>query len=82
MKLPAILTMQAMKLPALPPLPPPSPTPQDQMIPMSMALVYFLTLPLAFLYFLHITLFLKIKNLSMKNKINHQKDVIYFRPYI
>ena len=46
MKLPAILTMQAMKLPALPlpPPPPPPPSAQDQMIPISMALVYFLSL--------------------------------------
>ena len=44
MKLPALLTMQAMKLPA-------SSAPQDQMILMSMVLVYLLSLPLVFVYF-------------------------------
>ena len=71
MKLLALLTMQAMKLPA-----PTTTPPQDQMILMSMALACLLSLPLVFVYFLHVTLFLK--NLSMKNRINHQKDVIYF----
>ena len=67
-KIPTLLTMQAMKLPALATLPP-----QDQMILMSMALVYLLCLPLVFLYFLYITLLrLKIKNSSMKNRINNQ----------
>ena len=69
MKLPAILTMQAMKLPALPPLPPPPPSPQDQMIPMSMALVYFLTLPLAFLYFFAFNTFSK-----NKKPVNEKQD--------
>ena len=50
----------------------------SQMILMSMALMCLLSLPLVFVYFLHITLSTKIKNLSMKNKINHQKDVICF----
>ena len=80
MKLPALLTMQAIKLPALPSPPPPMPPvlpPQDQMILMSMALVCLRSFPLVFVYFLHITLFLK--NLSMKNRINHQKDFICFR---
>ena len=48
------------------------------MILMSMALVYLLSLPLVFVYFLHITLF-SLKNSSMKNRINHQNDVICFR---
>ena len=48
-KLRALLTIQAMKLQALP-----TPPPQDQMILMYMALVYFLSLPLAFVYFLNI----------------------------
>ena len=76
MKLPALLTTQAMRLPALPMLPVPPPPPQDQIILMSMALVYLLPLPSVFVYFLHI---LKIKNSSMKNRINHQNDVICFR---
>ena len=74
------LPMQAMKLPALPTSPPPmqtTTTPQDQMLLMSMALVCLRPLPLVFVYFLHITVFLK--NLSMKNRINHLKDVIGFR---
>ena len=87
MKLPALLAMQPMKLPALPtPLPPLSPAlttpppPQDQMILMSMALVCLQSLPSVFVYFLHITLLrLKIKNKSIKNRINHQNDVICFR---
>ena len=75
MKLQALLTIQAMKLPALP-----TPPPQDQMILISMASVYLLSLPLAFVYFLHITLLrLKVKNPSMKNKTNHQNDVMCFR---
>ena len=46
----------------------------------TMALVYLLFLPWEFAYFLHITLLrLEIKNKSMKNRINHQNDVIYFR---
>ena len=53
-KVAEILPMQAMKLPALATLPPPLPPvlatpPQDQMILMSMALVYLLSLPLVFL---------------------------------
>ena len=69
LKLPALLKMQAMKLPA-----PTTPPPQNQMILMSMALVYLLSLSLVLVYFLHITL-LRVK---MKNKINHQNDVICF----
>ena len=46
-----------------------------------MALVYLRSLLSVFVYFLHITLFSQ-KNLSMKNKINHQKDVICFRKNI
>ena len=46
--LPALLTIQAIKLSALP-----TPPPQDQMILMSMALVYLLSLPLTFVDFLH-----------------------------
>ena len=50
---------------------------------MSMMLVYLLLLPLVFVYCLHITLSnLKIKNSSMKKRINHQNDVICFRFYI
>ena len=77
MKLPALLTMQTMKLKALP-----TPPPQDQMILMSMVLIYLLPLPLLFVYFLHITLSLKIKNPSMKNMINKQNDVLCFRNII
>ena len=73
MKLPALLTIEAMKLTALP-----TPLPQDHMILMSMVLVYLVSLPLVFAYFLHITLF-SLKNLSMKNRINHQNDVICYR---
>ena len=61
-KLPAPLTMQAMKLPASP-----TPPPQDQMILMSMALVYLLSLPLAFVYFSHIILS-SLKNSSVTKK--------------
>ena len=56
MKLPALLTSQAMKLPALQ-----TPPPQDQIILMSLALVYLLTLPLVFVYFLHIAIFSALK---------------------
>ena len=50
------------------------------MILMSMELVFLLSLHLAFVYFLHITLpRLKIKNPSMKNKANHQNDVTCFK---
>ena len=80
-----IVAMQAMKLPAPPtlssPVPPalPAPPPQDPVILMSMALVYLLSLPLEFAYFLHIKLRrLQTKNNSLKNK--HQNDVICFRP--
>ena len=83
MKLPTSLPMQAMKLPAPPTLPPPLPTTpssQDQMILMSIALVYLRSLPSVFMYFLHITLFnLKIKISSVKTRIDHQNDVICFR---
>ena len=41
--------------------------------------IYLLSLPLVFAYFLLITLFVKIKNSSMKTRINHQNDVICFR---
>ena len=37
-------------------------------------------LTLVFVYFLHTTLF-SLKNTSMKNRINHQNDVICFRSY-
>ena len=79
--LPTSLTIQEMKLPGPPTLQPAptTPPPKDQMILMSMALVYMPSLPLVFAYFLHITLSLKVKNLSMKNRINHQNDVICFR---
>ena len=63
MKLPALLTIQAMKLPASP-----TPPPQDQMILVSMALVYLLSLPLAFVYFSHIILS------SLKNSLVKKKD--------
>ena len=57
----------------------PAPPPQDPVILMSMALVYLLSLPLEFAYFLHIKLRrLQTKNKSLKNK--HQNDVICFRP--
>ena len=95
-KVTEIITMQAMKLPALPTprppllpallaLPPPLlqalPTPSPVIL-ISMALAYLLSLPLAFAYFLHITfLRLQIKNKSMKIKMNHQNDVICFRKY-
>ena len=80
MKLLALLTMQAMKLPALPTPPPPLPSPQDQMILLSMVLVCLLSLPSVLVYFFHITLFsLKIKNKPMRKRINHQNDVICFR---
>ena len=81
-KVAEILPIQVMKVPALPTLPPttsPAP-PEDQIILMFIALVCLLSLPLVFVYFLHITFFnLKIKNSSMKNRINHQIDVICFR---
>ena len=52
----------------------------SQTILISMALVYLLSLSSMFVYFWHITLLrLKIKNLSMKNRIKHQNDVICFR---
>ena len=53
------------------------------MILIFMALVYFLSLPLAFVYFFHITLLrLKTKKPSMKNKINNQNEVICFRKIV
>ena len=61
-KLAEMLPIQEMKLPALP-----TPPPEDQMILMSMALVYLLSLPLALVYFLHITL-LSLKNSSVKKR--------------
>ena len=86
MKLSALLAMQAMKLPALPPLPPALttvPSPQDQMTLISMALVYLLSLLSVFVYFLHITLPRpKIKNKSIKNRINHQNYIICCRKNI
>ena len=77
MKLPTMPPIQAMKLPALPTPPPP----QNQLILIYMVLVYLLPLPLVFAYFLDITLSgLKIKNKGMKkNKINHQNDAICFK---
>ena len=58
----------------------PSTPSHNQMILMFMALVCLLSLPSVFVYFLHITLFsLKIKSLSMENRIKHQNDVICFR---
>ena len=51
MRLPALLTLQAKKLPASP-----TPPAQDQMILMSTVLAYLLSLPLVFVYFLHVTL--------------------------
>ena len=39
----------------------------SQMVPVSMALVYLLSFPLMFVYFLHITL-LRLKNSSMKKR--------------
>ena len=79
MKLPTLLTMQTMKLPA-----PTTTPPQDQMILMLMVLVYLLSLPSVLVYFLHIRLKIKnkimiVQRLSMRKKsINHQKDVICF----
>ena len=43
----------------------------------TMALVYLWSLPLVFVHFLHITLF--IKNKPMKKRINHQNDILCFR---
>ena len=63
MILPALLTIQAMKLPALPTLPQ-----QDQIILMSMTLVYLLSLLLAFVYFFGYNTFPK------KNLINEKQD--------
>ena len=78
-----ILAMHAMKLPAPPTLPPPLPTALPTLPPVILifkALVYLLSLSLAFAYFLHLTLpRLQIKNKSMKNRINDQKDGICFR---
>ena len=69
-----MLPMQAMKLSAAPtpptPLPPAPTTPQDQMILMSMPLVYLPSLPWTFVYFLHITLF----NLKIKKQANEKQD--------
>ena len=78
-----MVAMQTMKLSApptvLPPLPTALPT-SPPVILISMALVYLFSLPLAFAYFLHITILrLQIKKKSMKNRINHQNDVISFR---
>ena len=55
--------------------------PQDQMILMSMVLVYLLSLPFVFVYFFAYNTFSKNRK-SMKKKINHQNDVICFRSYI
>ena len=47
----------------------------NQIILVFMALACLLSLPLVLVYFLHITLpRLKIKNSSMKNRINHQNE--------
>ena len=82
-KVAEILAMQAMKLPALQTLPPPLPTALPTLTPViiiSMAFVYLLSLPLAFAYFLHITLpRLQINSKSLKNRINNQNDVICFK---
>ena len=43
------------------------------------ALLYLRPLPLVFVYFLHITHSLKIKNKPMKNRINRQNDAMCFR---
>ena len=51
----------------------------SQMELLYMMLVYLLSLPLEFVYFLHMTLFNLKKKSSMKNRINHQNDVICFR---
>ena len=51
-------------------LPPAPITPQDQVILMSMALVYLPSLPWTFVYFLHITLF----NLKIKKQANEKQD--------
>ena len=86
MKLSALQAMQAMKLPALSPLQPALttlPPPQDQMILISMALVYLRSLLSVFVYFLHIILPRpKTKNKSMKNRINDQNYIICFRKNI
>ena len=68
MKLQALITIQAMKLQALLTIEPIKlPALQDQMMLIFMALEWLLSLPLVFVYFLHITFFrLKIKNSSMK----------------
>ena len=77
-----------MKLPMLPTVLLPLPSPQDQMILMSMLLVYLRSLPLVFVYFLHITLFLKNKPMIAwwlirnKKRINHQNEILCFRSYI
>ena len=76
-----------MKLTAPPKLPPKPPPPLPTALPtspplilISMVLVYLLFLPFAFVYFLHMTLLrLQIKNKSVKNRINHQNNVICFR---
>ena len=76
MKLPALLAMQAIKLPALPTLSPPLPPaitalpPPYPVILMSMVLVYLLSLPLTFVYFLHITL----SQAANKKQINEKQD--------
>ena len=69
MKLPTLLTMQTMKLPA-----PTTTPPQDQMILMLMVLVYLLSLPSVLVYFLHIRLKIKnkimiVQRLSMRKKV-------------
>ena len=65
-KIVEILPVQAMKLPALPTIPPP----QDQMGLMSMALACLRSLPLVLVYFLHITLFnLKISQTPKRHHI-------------
>ena len=66
MKLPTMPPIQAMKLPALPTPPPP----QNQMILIYMVLVYLLPLPLVFAYFLDITL----SGLKIKKQGNEEKQ--------
>ena len=51
--IPALLIIQAIKLMVLP-----TPPPQEQIILMSMVLVYLLSFPLVFVYFLHTALFI------------------------
>ena len=82
-KVAEMLAMQATNIPALQTLLPSLPTALPTLTPViiiSMALVYLLSLPLAFAYFLHIALpRLQVNSKSMKNRINNQNDVICFK---